>query len=769
MGGAGGHMFHPFDCPDVNSGQDLIEFFQKCINSIRDNPPALKIDGVNLSFRLRENPALSPGFEFVVDRGSMKNLDVQGVTADNADERFVSKDPSKPHGMVEATKILLGIFNSSLPEILPELERLKMTDEPGHFGLYFNTEFVLKKINVKEYPFNFIAIHGVSRFVPKGPKSRKGINVNVEQKLLDQIRDKVQTFANQQDFKVFTRIPASVKTNPNLQNALNEEFSIVYSRQMRDPEEPGEMGIGEGSTKPLKAWLAGVDENPIKKIVNISEEMREKYPQMGKKQSPYAKNIYLEVLRGTPINKIAATDDDIEPLVDGVVIMHATRILGNAVLDALESDDFGPAREQEGVVINDNTICAGTPFKLTGDFIVGGLETSFREQRMRPGRLIEGIINEQVEGKYVILIPGGFKPPTGGHYSLIKQYERRPDVEKIIVVTGPKPRDGVTLQQSQAIFDIYGGFDDKVEFFTTDQATPLSACYELMKDEEFAAKYPNMIFALGAGNKGGDPQRIQQFKQYFDKRPDLSNATIGTYEPAKALEVAGKPASASRMRGAMASGDWETFKSLLPDDNFYDDVVQVLMGQTTDIALEEGKKDFLSMTSLYSLVDEVLLEKKKRKKLTKKQKFRRQVSKKISKLRDEGYPQGQAVAIALNMMSKKANKKKRNLSEVEDDVLVSAIKGLVGKLDIFDDIRNIPNFEQVVQRLSDKIFGDLKPIADQAKIEKDEKAQEKLASSQKQPKTEESIEEISSAGSVSGGAGGFGPPNKYNPFKRGEE
>ena len=54
------------------------------------------------------------------------------------------------------------------------------------------------------------------------------------------------------------------------------------------------------------------------------------------------------------------------------------------------------------------------------------------------------------------------------------------------------------------------------------------------------------------------------------------------------------------------------------------------MGQTTDIALEEGKKDFLSMTSLYSLVDEVLLEKKKRKKLTKKQKFRRQVSRKIS-------------------------------------------------------------------------------------------------------------------------------------------
>ena len=747
MGGAGGHMFHPFDCPDVNSGQDLIEFFQKCINSIRDNPPALKIDGVNLSFRLRENPALSPGFEFVVDRGSMKDLDVQGVTADNADERFISKDPSKPHGMVEATKILLGIFNSSLPEILPELERLKMTDEPGHFGLYFNTEFVLKKINVKEYPFNFIAIHGVSRFVPKGPKSRKGINVNVEQKLLDQIRDKVQKFANKQDFKVFTRIPASVKTNPNLQNALNEDFTIVYSRQMRDPEEPGEMGIGEGSTKPLKTWLAGVDENPIKKIVNISDEMRQKYPQMGRKQSAYAKNIYLEVLRGTPINQIAATDDDIEPLVDGVVIMHATRILGNAVLDALESDDFGPARDQEGVVINDKTICAGTPFKLTGDFIVGGLETSFREQRMRPGRLIEGIINEQVEGKYVILIPGGFKPPTGGHYSLIKQYERRPDIAKVIVVTGPKPRGGVTLQQSQAIFDIYGGFDDKVEFFTTDDATPLTACYELMKDEEFVSKYPNMIFALGAGNKGGDPQRIQQFKEYFDKRPDLSNATIGTYEPAEALEVGGKPASASRMRAAMASGDWETLKTLLPDDNFYDDVVQVLMGQNNEVT--EG---FLSMTSLYSLVDEVLLEKKKATPKTKKS--RKKVSRKIGKLKDEGYPQDQAVAIALNMFQS------RKLEEADEESLREKIAELLKTLKAYPDIKLLDDFDATAENLASGIAANLSSQAEENKEEKEAQAQEKI-----QVTTEDQIEEASGVAAISGAPGGFGPPNKYDPFK----
>ena len=106
------------------------------------------------------------GYEFVVDRGSMKELDVQGVTVANAEQRFVTKDGS-PHGMVEATNVLLAIFNDALPEILPELQQLKMTDNTGPFSLYFNTEFVLKKINVKEYPFNFIAIHGINKFVQK--------------------------------------------------------------------------------------------------------------------------------------------------------------------------------------------------------------------------------------------------------------------------------------------------------------------------------------------------------------------------------------------------------------------------------------------------------------------------------------------------------------------------------------------------------------------------------------------------------------------------
>ena len=585
MGGAGGHMWHPFDCPDVNSGQDLIDFFRRSIESIKRNPAALKIDGVNLSFRLRENPNTPTGFEFVIDRGSMKPLDVEGVTADNADQRFVLPDGS-PHGMVEATRILLGIFNAAIPEIMPELEQLGMTQDTGPFSLYFNTEFVLKKINVKEYPFNFIAIHGVNKFEQKGPKSRHGVGTEVDQALLDGIREKVQIFANERDFRVYTNIPTAFNNTVLLEDALNKEFTIVYKSFATDPEEPSELGAGEGSTKPLKVWLTNVGNNPVNQKVNISDKMRKIYPNMGKAQTPYAKNIYLEVLKGTAISDIALGPEDIESIVDAVVVMHATRILGNAVLDALESDEFGSAREQEGVVVSDPEICGGTSFKFTGDFIVGGLlGSAFNEAKYRKGELIKEFVvreeeaqEEQSNDKFIILIPGGFKPPTGGHYHLIKHYDERPDTHKILVVTGPKPREGITLQQSQEIFNVYGGFSDKVDFITSDDPTPLRTCYELLQNENFINQFPNMKFAIGAGDKGEDPKRIKQFVNYFMKDDNLKTK-VSWYPPAKSLQVKGRPASASRMRKAYQQQNWEEFKDMLPNDNFYDDVVQILNSQ----------------------------------------------------------------------------------------------------------------------------------------------------------------------------------------------
>jgi phosphopantetheine adenylyltransferase len=52
------------------------------------------------------------------------------------------------------------------------------------------------------------------------------------------------------------------------------------------------------------------------------------------------------------------------------------------------------------------------------------------------------------EQKGVALIPGGFKPPTIGHFVLVDEVAQNPNFDKVIVLIGHKVRDGVTKEES---------------------------------------------------------------------------------------------------------------------------------------------------------------------------------------------------------------------------------------------------------------------------------------------------------------------------------
>jgi len=115
-GGAAGHMAHPFDLPRIQKGTDLKRFFINSVRSIEKNPPSVKIDGVNASFRLIDKDGKR---EFALDRGSMKPLDLEGITLDKLTDRF-----GEGHGMVNAGNKLLTIMNNALNDIEPELKKL---------------------------------------------------------------------------------------------------------------------------------------------------------------------------------------------------------------------------------------------------------------------------------------------------------------------------------------------------------------------------------------------------------------------------------------------------------------------------------------------------------------------------------------------------------------------------------------------------------------------------------------------------------------------
>ena len=188
----------------------------------------------------------------------------------------------------------------------------------------------------------------------------------------------------------------------------------------------------------------------------------------------------------------------------------------------------------------------------------------------------------EADEKYVVLIPGGFKPPHKGHYAMLNHYAENPDVEAVVVLSGPKAREGVTKEMSQQLFKLYGGLDPKIRFI--DHNLPMRATFELLGNREFVSEFgDNVIFALGCSQKVGekgpsDAQRAADFANWFKNNPDKNplNVKVGMLSPCPVESAAGEDLSASVMRRAARENNDELLRLHLPKNVDVDDVKSVL-------------------------------------------------------------------------------------------------------------------------------------------------------------------------------------------------
>jgi hypothetical protein len=350
-GGAAGHMDHPFDLPQVKTGKDLLNVFNKAIASIQKAPPSVKIDGVNASIKLVTNEDGS--IEFGLDRGSNKPLDVKGVTVNDLGSRF-----GEGHGMLVVGKEVLEIFNKALPVIKDDLQKLGFFKKP----LIFNMEYVKGGTNVIGYADNFLAIHGINEiYQVKSPvrgsisRSTKEISYNTD--ALNDLIEKVNRIAKNYGFKVLGSVPASLKGNVDLSPALNAEMTVKYTDH-------------HAETKTLKGWLDRV-KNPRGVKITLAS---------GKKVDALSKQVYNDILNGVTLDQYIKDGNkkEVQEAIAGAVFYHATRLLGQTIIDSMTSE-MGDINSHEGVVIRDSSI-SSKPFKLTGNFIVRGLESKFAQQ-----------------------------------------------------------------------------------------------------------------------------------------------------------------------------------------------------------------------------------------------------------------------------------------------------------------------------------------------------------------------------------------------------
>jgi cytidyltransferase-like protein len=569
MGGAAGHMNHPFDLGWVNTGSDLLDFFDKAQTFVeKKGAGAVKIDGVNVSFKVVGDDERK---QFAVDRGSLKNIDIEGITYDRVDDRF-----PEGHGMRPAITTLLSILNSAIGDIQPELEALGMWNDPS---LFLNTEYVEGTTNVTEYDENFLAIHGLNQFYQKTAKSgaskgniRPGaerpegvkapsIEIGYTPEIMEKLIDKLNPIANEYGFQVYGSVPTerSADSDIDYSSTLAEPFTVRVS----DDRE---------ITKSLGEWLSEAS-NPRYKTVQLKN---------GKKTHALHKELYKAILDGSVPIVDLIEDADAEAAIYGAVMMHATRMLGTDVLRGLTSP-MGDVMGHEGIVLRDDKLFGPNPVKVTGEFIVGGMGSNFQadtsleeagsdepspwdsnadewyEDRFVSDQEAWSDIEDEDDDpvtdsnfpKTVAIVPGAFKPPHKGHLEMVRKYAAVAD-EVIILISSPTKSgrylpngEEITAEQSKKIWELLAaGIVEPENIKISSHASPLTAAYEYVgKDGPLE---PGTKVILGASTKGGDANRWDKAEGYIKDGVELLDPLSTAVEPTTRLD--GTPYSASDMR-----------------------------------------------------------------------------------------------------------------------------------------------------------------------------------------------------------------------------
>ena len=111
----------------------------------------------------------------------------------------------------------------------------------------------------------------------------------------------------------------------------------------------------------------------------------------------------------------------------------------------------------------------------------------------------------------VALLPGGYKPPTKGHFNALKYLMQ--DADRAVVFIGNKDRDGITAEQSKRIWETYAKYFDKPVDVVVSDVSPVKSVYD------FADGNPELAIIVGAGAKDKDVERYDYFEKNIEKYP----------------------------------------------------------------------------------------------------------------------------------------------------------------------------------------------------------------------------------------------------------
>jgi hypothetical protein len=172
-------------------------------------------------------------------------------------------------------------------------------------------------------------------------------------------------------------------------------------------------------------------------------------------------------------------------------------------------------------------------------------------------RFVEELIRPLLEQEMVTAVyGGGFKPPTKGHFDLVKQaLKDYPEIDKFIIYVGGGVRDGITQEQSLKIWETYKELlpGKKIEIIPS--AQPIGDVRRYAKDHPDETVY----FTIGyrEGREDDLMDIASRTKGVEEKYPNLKVKVIQT--PAGDM-------SGTNARKALRNNNPEKFFTYLPED-----------------------------------------------------------------------------------------------------------------------------------------------------------------------------------------------------------
>ena len=184
---------------------------------------------------------------------------------------------------------------------------------------------------------------------------------------------------------------------------------------------------------------------------------------------------------------------------------------------------------------------------------------------------------EQKDQKITAIYGGGFKPPTKGHFNVVKQAtEQNPEIDDFIIYIGGGTRDNITQGESIQIWDIYKKY------------LPLKVRIEPVKSPvgdilRYAKEHPEetVLWVIGVRkNNPKDWSDISARTKTLNKYPNIQLRIIQTQGGV----------SGTAARKAVEDNDKEQFFNLIPDIEEKEQVWDIVSGMVNEGLSEKHPK-----------------------------------------------------------------------------------------------------------------------------------------------------------------------------------